>query len=108
MDRRDFIKAGLTAAGTVAGAALVGGGIMALSSPRKEKPAELRELRQGKFTLRFYPYELQLAHSFTVSSYSRTTTPGVGIRGRDGLRRGLDAPVSRAQRRERLRVPLEA
>ena len=79
MDRRDFIKAGLTAAGTVAGAALVGGGIMALSSPRKEKPAELRELRQGKFTLRFYPYELQLAHSFTVSSYSRTTTPGVQL-----------------------------
>lgn len=30
-----------------------------------------------KITLRFYPYELQLKHTFTVASCSRTTTPGV-------------------------------
>ena len=30
-------------------------------------------------SLRFYPYELQLAHTFTVSSYSRTTTPDVQV-----------------------------
>ncbi len=30
-------------------------------------------------SLRFYPYELQLAHTFTVSSYSRNTTPGVQV-----------------------------
>lgn len=30
-----------------------------------------------KITLRFYPYELQLTHTFTVASCSRTTTPGV-------------------------------
>lgn len=29
--------------------------------------------------LRFYPYELQLAHTFTVSSYSRKTTPDVQV-----------------------------
>ena len=29
--------------------------------------------------LRFYPYELQLQHTFTVSSYSRTTTPDVQV-----------------------------
>ena len=30
-------------------------------------------------TLRYFPYELQLAHTFTVSSYSRKTTPGVQV-----------------------------
>lgn len=30
-----------------------------------------------KITLRFYPYELKLKHTFTVASCSRTTTPGV-------------------------------
>lgn len=29
--------------------------------------------------LRFYPYEVQLAHTFTVASYSRTTTPDVQV-----------------------------
>ena len=29
--------------------------------------------------LSYYPYELQLAHTFTVSSYSRKTTPGVQV-----------------------------
>ena len=29
--------------------------------------------------LRFYPYELQLAHTFTVTSYSRKTTPDVQV-----------------------------
>lgn len=36
-------------------------------------------LHPGKMTLRFYPYELKLAHTFTVSSYSRTTTPDVQV-----------------------------
>ena len=30
--------------------------------------------------LSFEPYELQLKHTFTVASYSRTTTPGVQVR----------------------------
>ena len=29
--------------------------------------------------LRFFPYELKLKHVFTVSSYSRTTTPDVQV-----------------------------
>ena len=33
----------------------------------------------GRMKLSFYPYELQLAHTFTVSSYSRKTTPGVQV-----------------------------
>ena len=41
--------------------------------------AERRESGHGPMKLTFYPYELQLAHTFTVSSYSRKTTPGVQV-----------------------------
>ena len=34
---------------------------------------------QMRMRLRFFPYELQLKHTFTVSSYSRTTTPDVQV-----------------------------
>ena len=34
----------------------------------------------GKMRLSFEPYELQLQHTFTVASYSRTSTPGVQVR----------------------------
>ena len=33
----------------------------------------------GRMKLRFFPYELKLRHVFTVSSYSRTTTPDVQV-----------------------------
>ena len=33
----------------------------------------------GRMRLKFYTYELQLAHTFTVSSYSRKSTPGVQV-----------------------------
>ena len=33
----------------------------------------------GKLHLRFFPYELELKHTFTVASYSRKTTPGVQV-----------------------------
>jgi len=33
----------------------------------------------GRLHLKFFPYELQLAHVFTVASYSRTTTPDVQV-----------------------------
>lgn len=45
---------------------------------RRTGPAE--RYRQGKFTLEFEPYELQLRHTFTVATYSRTTTPDVQLR----------------------------
>lgn len=34
----------------------------------------------GKMHLSFEPYELQLRHTFTVATYSRTTTPDVQVR----------------------------
>lgn len=35
--------------------------------------------KSGKMSLKFYPYELQLRHTFTVATYSRTTTPDVQV-----------------------------
>lgn len=65
MDRREFIEASLSAAAV---ASLSACGV----HPDTKKT-------HGKMSLRFYPYELQLAHTFTVSSYSRNTTPGVQV-----------------------------
>ena len=67
MDRREFIGASLTAAAT---AGLSACGI---------NPAGRKRSAKGKLNLSFYPYELQLAHTFTVSSFSRKTTPGVQV-----------------------------
>lgn len=67
MKRRDFIKA---TAAISAGAALTsctGGSIFGNG----------HKVSRGQMQLRFAPYELQLQHTFTVSSYSRTTTPDV-------------------------------
>ena len=84
-NRRDFLKvAGLAAAGAV-GAGLVAGchrrrpqdgpvdgpDTLGVEPP---KPAGPRRME-----LRYYPYELQLQHTFTVSSYSRNTTPDVQV-----------------------------
>lgn len=67
MDRRQFI-------GLSASAALVAG----LTSCGV-RPKAVETHCGGPMKLRFYPYELQLAHTFTVSSYSRKTTPDVQV-----------------------------
>ncbi|MBR4808935.1 MAG: dipeptide epimerase [Bacteroidales bacterium] len=67
MDRREFI-------GVSAGAALTAG----LSSCGVRTGGAKAPVT-GRMTLSYYPYELQLAHTFTVSSYSRKTTPGVQV-----------------------------
>lgn len=80
MKRRDFIKTsvlGTIAAGT-AGSALFSGCAEKASGPQR---FNFNRLGQGKgLKLSFEPYELQLRHTFTVSSYSRKTTPGVQVR----------------------------
>ena len=73
MERRDFIKSASLAALAGAGAAL--GGCKGSTYP-KPLPAGDKE----RMRLSFEPYELQLRHTFTVSSWSRTTTPGVQLR----------------------------
>lgn len=73
MDRRNFLK---TAA--VAGAsATVLPGIAGCSTPHTYN---INRLGRARMKLSFEPYELQLRHTFTVSSYSRTTTPNVQLK----------------------------
>lgn len=75
MKRRDFLK---TAA---VGAAGLGTGLMSgcSGSGTPERFNFNRLGTGGGLKLSFYPYELQLRHTFTVSSYSRKTTPGVQV-----------------------------
>ena len=76
MKRRDFLKTacvGAIAAGT--GSTLIG------CTSGKPETFNFNKLGTGKgMKLSFEPYELQLRHTFTVTSYSRKTTPGVQVR----------------------------
>lgn len=80
MKRREFLKKGALAA---AGAGLIG------SAPTLAKGLELTEDNKSvnfnvngraRMKLSFEPYELKLKHVFTVSSFSRSTTPDVQVR----------------------------
>ena len=74
-NRRDFLK---TAALAAIGSGLAMNGLMAADA----KPALFHINTHGlkpKMQLRFFPYELKLAHVFTVASYSRSTTPDVQV-----------------------------
>lgn len=37
------------------------------------------DTKDGKIHMHFFPYELKLRHTFTVASYSRTTTPDIQL-----------------------------
>lgn len=74
-NRRDFLKTATLAA---IGSGLAMNGLMASDA----KPAPFHINTRGlkpKMQLRFFPYELKLAHVFTVASYSRSTTPDVQV-----------------------------
>ena len=74
MDRRQFLKT--AAAGTAAAAITGSAGPLVTGCTGKVRTSG----GGGKMVLSFEPYELQLRHVFTVSSYSRRTTPGVQVR----------------------------
>lgn len=80
MKRREFLKKGALVA---AGAGLIG------SAPTLAKGLDLTEDNKSvnfnvsgraRMKLSFEPYELKLKHVFTVSSFSRSTTPDVQVR----------------------------
>ena len=76
MKRRDFIK---TTALGAAGVLAAGSGLV--SCAPSTEGFNFNKLGTGAgLKLSFEPYELQLRHTFTVSSYSRKTTPGVQVR----------------------------
>ena len=71
MDRRDFLR---TSALGAAGLSLAG--LPGCSST----PKPYRVGGKERMKLTWMPYELQLQNTFTVASYSRTTTPDVQVR----------------------------
>ena len=68
-NRRDFLK---TSALAAAGMALVG----CTGGPERFNIVK----GDGRMHLKFFPYELELTHTFTVASYSRKTTPDVQVK----------------------------
>lgn len=76
MDRRDFLKSSaLAGAGIVAAS----GGLEACCG-RQNLPQAYKVGGRARMKLSWEPYELKLRHTFTVASYSRTTTPDVQVR----------------------------
>lgn len=73
--RRDFLK---TSALAAAGVALAGCGLNVGSSKGAVSGGTVSG-RAGSLSMKFFPYELQLRHTFTVASYSRTVTPDVQV-----------------------------
>ena len=83
MKRRDFLKTaalGTMAAGSTGIGGMMLGGCSGSETGRPETFNFNRLGNSGGIRLSFEPYELQLRHTFTVSSYSRKTTPGVQLR----------------------------
>lgn len=80
MKRRDFLKKGALAA---AGAGLLGSGTTlakGLELTDDHKSVNFNVNGKARMHLSFEPYELKLRHVFTVSSFSRSTTPDVQVR----------------------------
>lgn len=80
MKRRDFLKKGALAA---AGAGLLGSGTTlakGLELTDDHKSVNFNVNGKARIHLTFEPYELKLKHVFTVSSFSRSTTPDVQVR----------------------------
>lgn len=80
MKRRDFLKKGALAA---AGAGLLGSGTTlarGLELTDDHESVNFNVNGKARMHLSFEPYELKLKHVFTVSSFSRSTTPDVQVR----------------------------
>ena len=81
--RREFIK---TAGSAVIGAAVGSAVSIGIEEAKKRTVGNSFEgyhvntSGPARMKLSFEPYELQLRHTFTVASYSRTTTPDVQVR----------------------------
>lgn len=80
MKRREFLKKGALAA---VGAGLLSTGTTlakGLDLTDNNKSANINVNGRARMKLSFEPYELKLKHVFTVSSFSRSTTPDVQLR----------------------------
>lgn len=93
MDRRDFLKKAAAGSAAVAVGGTAIGGVSLLGGCSGGNDGKANGSGSGtsasrlpgiakdsRMHLSFEPYELQLRHVFTVSSYSRKTTPGVQVK----------------------------
>lgn len=81
MKRRDFLKvSGLAFAGTALSGCTGPGGSAPGAGGIETLPKPYTAGGRARMKLSFEPYELRLRHTFTVASYSRTTTPDVQVR----------------------------
>ena len=76
MKRRDFLKTTAVATAGVSLLACTGGKLGKSNAPQ---PYMINKEGSARMKLSWEPYELKLAHTFTVASYSRTTTPDVQV-----------------------------
>lgn len=74
-NRRNFLK--------TLGFAMAGSGLLmhqtTYAGALSNTASFLKHGKSGKMKLKFYPYELDLKHVFTVASFSRKTTPTVQV-----------------------------
>jgi L-alanine-DL-glutamate epimerase-like enolase superfamily enzyme len=81
--RREFIK---TAGSAIVGAAVGAAVTIPIEEAKKKalgnsvQSYHVNKNGTARMKLSFEPYELQLRHTFTVASYSRTTTPDVQVK----------------------------
>lgn len=77
MKRREFLRKTVL----YGSAAIFAPSLLASCASRETgKPVVHHNPHRGKMNLSFFSYELQLRHTFTVATYSRTTTPDVQVR----------------------------
>ncbi len=80
MNRRDFIiKGALAAAGTGLSGTLLANTLHDTRAAMDGRKSNKKGERSKSMVLSFQPYELKLKHVFTVSSFSRSTTPDVQV-----------------------------
>lgn len=88
MKRREFIRtaalaglgAGLAGCTGGTGSSASSNGLTKDSGKGAASPYDMRRIGgKARMHLTYFPYELQLQHTFTVASYSRTTTPDVQV-----------------------------
>ena len=78
MERREFLQKAAILGGAAALAPDLLASIRFEEEVHQSAPAVKHGL-SGKMHLRFFPYELELTHTFTVATFSRKTTPTVQV-----------------------------
>ena len=78
MERREFLQKAAILGGAAALAPDLLASIRFEEEVHQSAPAIQHGL-SGKMHLRFFPYELELTHTFTVATFSRKTTPTVQV-----------------------------